>query len=550
MKRALSDLGKIFVFFSLLTLFPGCVSQKINSNMDSEAITEQHYDLLQEYDKTFSSIANAYYEENGYVNKESVESFLNNVERSVQKGVELGDIDHYVRGENNIYMEFSGGIGYVFEPTQEGILSGGGSSKIYVLEPQHSNWDYVITRWMSTPGKAFGFWIDSILNEADFNFSLLNILPANTTREVTAFFPEWNAPGAQQVLQDENVTINSMKNLAEYKIVIFVGHGCYIEDSSIISAALTTDEIVPDWKEFSIYKDDIADKSLILQSSGQGIKRYAITKRFIDKYIGDMTDALVYLGACYSCKDAVDLKLTIDKNGNAPSATLANAFLNKGAAAVLGYSAPIEIPNEAIARIVLFRTLAEIPDAFSPECCNTLEDAFSNAYMFSKDRTGAELVCCGEYDFVSRWTLCGYREAKPDVDAQLDLTDYLDDIKAMHSVIGGESSSEAGDYEKWYQGDEVRYGNYEESTRVDTIYIDSNKYSLYKITVGQDIDEIESHLLDLGWDCTEVTEVAYDKEAFERYKFERENQFIEIDTINCKADSYCFWRMPEWAIEQ
>lgn len=114
--------------------------------------------------------------------------------------------------------------------------------------------------------------------------------------------------------QDANVTFNTFKNLDQYNAVQLYGHGSIIPHGGGEGIYLSVaPSLVTNLSNFS---DMLLGRIIELNNL------YVITPRFIGRYAGDMNGTIVEMNACNSCHDD----------------TLADAFLNNGAAAYLGYT--------------------------------------------------------------------------------------------------------------------------------------------------------------------------------------------------------------------
>ena len=113
-------------------------------------------------------------------------------------------------------------------------------------------------------------------------------------------------------LDNAAVTPEILKNIGDYDVIVFEGHGGY---SSATHAFLITGQAYTD-DYYSANLADFQNGNLIATTDG----RVAVTAGFFEKYLpADSLDgALVYLATCNSCRDRV----------------LVDAFLNKGAQAV------------------------------------------------------------------------------------------------------------------------------------------------------------------------------------------------------------------------
>lgn len=116
-------------------------------------------------------------------------------------------------------------------------------------------------------------------------------------------------------LKDENVTIENIVNAFTDKgIIIWHGHGSYsLKYGSLL--CITT----PNTEQFNKdYEDDILNNRIVILKNGT----ITLSSLFFDKYLQDIDNSVVYLGACLSYNDS----------------RLASSFLNKNASAVFGFT--------------------------------------------------------------------------------------------------------------------------------------------------------------------------------------------------------------------
>lgn len=83
----------------------------------------------------------------------------------------------------------------------------------------------------------------------------------------------------------------------------------------------------------------------------------------------------------------------------------------------------------------------------------------------------------------------------------IDLTNTLNDIDELHSILHGIERTASGPYEHWYQdlNDTYGYGNYPGGNVVDEFWVCTEGYSVYDVYVNQEIEEAASCLSDYGW---------------------------------------------------
>ena len=120
------------------------------------------------------------------------------------------------------------------------------------------------------------------------------------------------------------VTLEVLKGLANCDVMSWHGHGGYLFD---VGSFMGTGQMYSQ-QMYEAYASDFDTSRLVTINN-----RIWMTGGFIEKYAGDMTGHFYYLGTCSSGRDMLD-NTTNDFE-------LAQAFLNKGATAVIGNSADI-----------------------------------------------------------------------------------------------------------------------------------------------------------------------------------------------------------------
>lgn len=133
---------------------------------------------------------------------------------------------------------------------------------------------------------------------------------------------------------DESVTLEQAKDLAQYGIVIWFGHGHYLDFSCdkylckkvpaiILSEQYDPERVETDEEYRSMLSKDVNSGRIFIDA---GTKMYLLGPDFFDYYYpdGSLNKSLWFLGVCCSMS----------------SPELADTLLNKGAEAVLGYTEP------------------------------------------------------------------------------------------------------------------------------------------------------------------------------------------------------------------
>lgn len=122
--------------------------------------------------------------------------------------------------------------------------------------------------------------------------------------------------------ESEEVTLDQVKSIGSNQVVLWNGHGGY---GPIVKSYLASGEEF-DWSAWfwdttGYYWDCVRDL-IICRGTEEQSNLACFTSKFIDNYCGDLSNDLIILMSCHSGQDE----------------KLANAFLNKGATAVVGFT--------------------------------------------------------------------------------------------------------------------------------------------------------------------------------------------------------------------
>lgn len=226
----------------------------------------------------------------GYVSPEKVDGAINAVGEYAKVLLDGGKIKEYdITVGYSVWMKFNSGFEYVYSPTLEEKKN----STATTYQPCFSMFPESIQELSKATIDASAENIEKVLD--DYSFS--------------------------ENLDDQDVTIDEIKNIGKKQIVIWDGHGNF--NNKTHSYLLTAFEL--DQYDFTSnpsyvlqhleYLDDFLNGRIICDKSGYA----AVTHIFFDYYLDDLSGSMVYLGACCSGKDQV----------------LANAFLSHGAEAVV-----------------------------------------------------------------------------------------------------------------------------------------------------------------------------------------------------------------------
>ena len=254
-------------------------------SMPTEEEAEQTAQLLSTLENMqlqFSSPA-------GFVPEEQTDALLDQAEALALEGQSQGTVAQVVRQEDALEIWLSSGVAIMFVPETQHYLGGAkGQTTLVTMEPFHSEFLEM--------GKSYENCVD------------------NTAAAIAEALGEYRFEDSFNY-DEEEVTLEAVSHLGENQVILWYGHGGF---NSKYHSYLTTGEAFdPDaFHHDSEYYEKYV-QGYFMVSDGQ----LAITSKYVDRYCGAMDGSLVFLTAC--------------KSGQ--SDRLANAFLNKGAVAVLGY---------------------------------------------------------------------------------------------------------------------------------------------------------------------------------------------------------------------
>ena len=230
------------------------------------------------------------YASEGLVPREQVASVLSAVSEYAEDLKEEEILEDYSVSSSNIWMRYASGIQMIYTPDTGDTDAVGtdDSCRIITCQPYADSYPTSLDEEMTFPDAAA---------------SLL-----------TRLSDQWTF---QDNYDMEEVSLDLLKDLSGSQILLWHGHGGWTgETHSFLATGETFSE--DRYLEDSSYYEDFQSGRTVLCSDG----RVAVTGDFIEEYAGPLDGSLIYLGACQSGFDD----------------SLAEAFLNKGAAAVVANS--------------------------------------------------------------------------------------------------------------------------------------------------------------------------------------------------------------------
>ena len=233
-------------------------------------------------------IESGYTDADGFVPQSKAADALSAVERYVRSLRERGDVIFYETSGSGIIIKLASGLSIYYSPNIDGVDGIGSdvSMRVITCQPCLSMYSG-LDQYMGFPDRA--------ASEIGAGFSNYTFSVANN-------------------YDNSAVSLERIKSFTSDQIVLWHGHGGYTD--SYHSFLLTGEDFDLDaWRRDVEYWWDCVRGRIIESSDG----RVMISSKFIDEYCGNLDHSFFYLAACQSGKDDV----------------LANAFLNKGAAAVI-----------------------------------------------------------------------------------------------------------------------------------------------------------------------------------------------------------------------
>lgn len=260
--------------------------------------TDENWETFDAVLEELSAVAAEYLADDGYVEEENTETAVNAVAAKVDQFYEEGVIVYYIVDSDTISFEFDFGLTGYYTPALEGYSSSGDDISILAIDPFEND---STNETMTNQAYIVGEYIDSVIEDADF-----------------------------ESLENEEVTLDAVKNLSESDFFLWNGHGGYISIYGIESPVLATREqptsgILAPYG----YSLSVTDVIAAIGPDGNKTNYWSVSPYFVEKYI-ELNNSLVYLSTCYS--GANNLLASAFFNAGAEV-----VFVNVGDSAVLTY---------------------------------------------------------------------------------------------------------------------------------------------------------------------------------------------------------------------
>ena len=271
-----------------------------------EAPTEELFNVIKEMQQSFYEIDSKYCNGDGTVSTGKYTKALDEAAKYAKELIEEGKINKYGITEYSVVCEFNNGLTMLYAPKIEGTFSGRGDAdlEIYTFQPVSDWLNELEDDYIELPDgvEKIGDLVPTAANRLTKEFAKCSYLPQNATKNL-------------------NISLDSIRNIRDNQIVLWEGHGTW-GGEQLHSILMTNNTISLDkfdsnsqsWDEQ--YYRDVCAQRVILSTNGEE----GISSKYIEQYCSQMDNTYIYLGPCHSGRDSV----------------LAQAFLDKGASAVIG----------------------------------------------------------------------------------------------------------------------------------------------------------------------------------------------------------------------
>ena len=292
----------------------------------------------------------------------------------------------------------------------------------------------------------------------------------------------------------EEVTVDLVRNLEGYKIIIWNGHGSFAKDDEMHSI-LGLGELCSKEKNKE-YIDYLMSSQLVYFGGGQndyGKAHYAVTTKFFDECFDSESfkDSLIYLGTCCSAQDPY-LELTL---------------INKGAEAVFGYSDPVHPNyNQVMCQTIFEELLKKDADGNTRTAALALSNAKRlygqrDPYWTSEQEAFLNIISLG---------ILGFDQHAELLLKEKDFNSYrLSDYGGTSE--DDENESGTVDLDKANVGDYVTFGHYEQDCNLENgkeaivwkVLDKKNGRVLLLSKYGLDVKTYNNTSTDVTWEtCT------------------------------------------------
>lgn len=261
-------------------------------NKDKNITDTKIIAAAQSTDTAMQKIEESYLNSSGYIPKERVPNVINDVSKYVKELQKQGIVKDYTVNSDDVFIRLTGGLQMAYIPKVAGVSSNGDQNEMTVLTLQP--YDY--------------------FSPFDENTIKTDILD-NAATNINKTFPNIKF-SSQTNYNHDAVTLDLIKSFSKNQIILWDSHGNKSDNKRgpFIATGQTDNEKYTLY--FKTYKND---RDALVYLPG---RRVAICAEFVNKFCSRMDNSFIWLGSCSS----------------GSTSTLANAFKNKGASTVIGFT--------------------------------------------------------------------------------------------------------------------------------------------------------------------------------------------------------------------
>ena len=405
------------------------------------------YEAWDTIQNQFETLEAARADENGFVAPDDLPALLDELEERAASYMDQGLITEYTREDTGIFMRLSGGVGYLYSPQLEDVMSG---SSVRTVSNTAGLSDDPIANTSNILWTDRGDWRGQILTIEPYttDYGMLgNYLLGGRSPDKSAAQIARSLSDYYTFSEDDNwdsFTYEHGARLGNHSVIVWYGHGDYISKyGPVLGSSLKNNKeniAKYDRQLFGAY--DRAEMVI----TGDYI---SLTPYYFEDKIPDdsLNGSLIYLANCSSARD--------DR--------LVQVFIDKGAKLVVGNSYTI---NTRYNLYMMTDFLSALTEQYEDGTYKTAEDALAYAKSANGDQDGvifsygAQVLLTyapGEssYRLVPTPEEMADQMLLPETDTQQDLSDLSPAERYLEENIRPLFASGTGDWVLDYE----RLGN-------------------------------------------------------------------------------------------
>lgn len=334
-RRKGRQIGKLIAIFLSVVLVMAGVSVVVVFYVDSE-----RQKMMERFIVETQDIEKDYLNAQGYVDEIKRSAVIDAVYSYAQSLQENKEVASCEKSASGVVIRQKSGETFLYMPETAELNAGGSDGKIVTLQPSQKEFSQIKS-------------ISKELKEAPDT-------AAKALQEFSDFYSFLSDGTSGDDNRDNSeVTLEFIKSLNQYSVVIWDGHGGNWDDFGIVLGTTIS------YKEIrSKYISDINKGFIAKDSKGHAV----VSHHFFEKYLGDFpkTSVIVYIGSCSS----------------GATSDLADAFLDKGASAVFANSSTVHTEYDLKMIQSVFGALATLK--------NKKAQTVSAALKYAQQKNGAQ----------------------------------------------------------------------------------------------------------------------------------------------------------------